>query len=214
LNAEAPDTAAVVERLDGEHAAATVAESEVPAGADAVHGGELGPPAPQERVAAVPPEPDGPDVPGLDAARADDEGLPGADLLGEFVGDALQCVEKVSHFLGRPAPALAKRAGRRNGGGVALTHQLVFAEERQQHPELLGGGRTTAIFAGGRRHGWAGRGSRARAVTAADTWAHGTWAHVSAAVTARTVLHRISVGLGEEGDVESGGVEKVGGFCR
>ena len=159
LNAEAPDTAAVVERLDGEHAAPTVAESEVPAGADAVRGGELGPPAPQERAAAVPPEPDGPDVPGLDAARADDEGLPGADLLGEFVGDALQCVEKVSHFLGRPAPALAKRAGRRNGGGVALTHQLVFAEERQQHPELLGGGRTTAMVAGGRRHGWAGKGT-------------------------------------------------------
>ena len=158
LNAEAPDTAAVVERLDGEHAAATVAESEVPAGADAVRGGELGPPAPQERAAAVPPEPDGPDVPGLDAARADDEGLPGADLLGEFVGDALQCVEKVSHFLGRPAPALAKRAGRRNGGGVALTHQLIVAGERQQHPELLGGGHTTAIVAGGRRHGWAGRG--------------------------------------------------------
>ena len=105
LNAEAPDTAAVVERLDGEHATATVAESEVPVGADAVRGGELGPPAPQERAASVPPEPDGPDVPGLDAARADEEGLPGADLLGELVGDALQGVEKVSHFTaGRRPP--------------------------------------------------------------------------------------------------------------
>jgi hypothetical protein len=159
FSAEVPDAAAVVERLDGEHAAAAVAEGEMPAGADAVRGGELGPPAPQERAAAVPPEPDGPDGPGLDAARADDEGLPGADILGELVGDALQGVKKVSHFHGRPAPALAKRAGRRNGGGVALTHQPVFAGERQQHPELLGG--TTAMV-GGRRHGRAGRGRGAR----------------------------------------------------
>lgn len=88
LNAEAPDTAAVVERLDGEHAAATVAESEVPAGADAVHGGELGPPAPQERAAGVPGDLDAPDL----AQRADHERrAPGAavPVPSELVGDAL-----------------------------------------------------------------------------------------------------------------------------
>ena len=71
-------------------------EHEEPAGAEAVRGGELGPPAPQERAAAVPPEPDGPDVPGLDAARADDEGLPGADFRGKLVGDALKRKSKMS----------------------------------------------------------------------------------------------------------------------
>ena len=87
--AELPEAEGVVERLGGEDAAATVAESEVPAGADAVHGGELGPPAPQERAAAVPPDLDAPDLDPT-AGRADDAGLPGGDPLGELVGNALR----------------------------------------------------------------------------------------------------------------------------
>ena len=83
------DAEAGVEGLEGERAAAGVAEHDEPADADAVRGQELRPPAPQERAVAVPPDLDAPDL-DLAAGRADDAGLPGADPLGELVGNALR----------------------------------------------------------------------------------------------------------------------------
>ena len=47
------DAEAGVERLEGERAAARVAEQDEPADADAVRGQEVRPPAPQERAVAV-----------------------------------------------------------------------------------------------------------------------------------------------------------------
>lgn len=98
-SAEHPEAAGGVERLDGEHAAAAaaaVAEHHEPPHAEAVRGGELRPPAPQERSAVA--VPDDPDVPGLAerarharrrrpwrAAAADAD----AQLRRELVADAL-----------------------------------------------------------------------------------------------------------------------------
>ena len=83
------DAEAGVERLEGERAAARVAEQDEPADADAVRGQELRPPAPQERAVAVPPDLDAPDL-DLAAGRADGAGLPGADPLDELIGNALR----------------------------------------------------------------------------------------------------------------------------
>jgi hypothetical protein len=66
-----------------------VPEDQEPPGPDAARGRELRPPAPQERAVAVPPDLDAPDL-DLAAGRADDAGLPGADPLGELVGNALR----------------------------------------------------------------------------------------------------------------------------
>jgi hypothetical protein len=56
---------------------------------------KLQPSAPQERIIAVLPDLDGPDHP-AGAGLANNMGLPGADFLGELVGDALQRVEMES----------------------------------------------------------------------------------------------------------------------
>lgn len=84
-----PEAAAGVERLDGEDTAAAVAEDQVPGHAGAARARELRPPAAQERAVAVPPDLDAPGR-SLAAGRAEDDGLLGADSLGNLVGDALQ----------------------------------------------------------------------------------------------------------------------------
>ena len=66
-----------------------VPEDQEPPGPGAARGGELRPPVPQERAAAVPPDLDAPDLDPA-AGRADDAGLPGGDPLGELVGNALR----------------------------------------------------------------------------------------------------------------------------
>lgn len=88
-SAELPEAAAAVEALDGEHAAAAVPDDQEPPGADAARARELLPPAPQERAVAVLTDLDGPDLL-AGAGRAKDEGLRGADFLGELVGNALR----------------------------------------------------------------------------------------------------------------------------
>jgi hypothetical protein len=106
-----PEEAAVgVEGLDGEHAAAAVAEDEEPPRGDAARGREPWPPAAQERAIAVPPDLDAPRL-CLSAGRADDEGLVAADLRGELVGDALRIKQvqenKISQSHGRAGAARA-----------------------------------------------------------------------------------------------------------
>ena len=66
-----------------------MAEDEEPPRGDAARGREPWPPAAQEGAIAVPPDLDAPDL-DLAAGRADDAGLPGADPLGELVGNALR----------------------------------------------------------------------------------------------------------------------------
>ena len=73
-----------------------MAEDEEPPCADAARVGELGPAAAKEGAVAVAPDLDAPQGLALAAERAGDEGLPGADLLGELVGDALQSGRKRS----------------------------------------------------------------------------------------------------------------------
>ena len=83
------EAAGGVEGLDGQHAAASfLPEHDDLAGAKTISGGELGPPAPQERAAGVPGDLDAPDL----AQRADHERrAPGAavPVPSELVGDAL-----------------------------------------------------------------------------------------------------------------------------
>ena len=95
-SAEVPEAAGAVEGLDRQHAAAAVAEDEEPPCADAARVGELGPAAAKEGAVAVAPDLDAPQGLALAAERAGDEGLPGADLLGELVGDPLQSGRKRS----------------------------------------------------------------------------------------------------------------------
>jgi hypothetical protein len=73
-----------------------VAEDEEPPCVDAARVRELGPAAAQEGAVTVAPDLDAPENLSLAAEWADDEGLPGADVLGELVGDALQSGRKRS----------------------------------------------------------------------------------------------------------------------
>ena len=87
------DAEAGVERLEGERAAARVAEQDEPADADAVRGQEVRPPAPQERAVAVAADLHSPHL----SERADQEGRrprrsstsAGVEAPGELVGNAL-----------------------------------------------------------------------------------------------------------------------------
>jgi hypothetical protein len=94
-SAKLPEAAGVVEGLEGEHAAAAVAEDEEPPRGGAARTGDLRPAAAQEGAVAVAPDLDAPEDIALPAGGADDKGLPvpGADLLGEFVRDALRTGE-------------------------------------------------------------------------------------------------------------------------
>ena len=87
------DAEAGVERLEGERAAAGVAEHDEPADADAVRGQEVRPPAPQERAVAVAADLHSPHL----SERAEQEGRrprrsstsAGVEAPGELVGNAL-----------------------------------------------------------------------------------------------------------------------------
>ena len=87
------DAEAGVERLEGERAAARVAEQDEPADADAVRGQEVRPPAPQERAVAVAADLHSPHL----SERAEQEGRrprrssasAGVEAPGELVGNAL-----------------------------------------------------------------------------------------------------------------------------
>lgn len=81
-----------------------VAEDQQPPGPEAARGRELRPSAPQERAVSVPPDLDAPHL-DLAAGRVGDAGLPGADFLGELVGNALR-VQKDESFL-RPGRSIA-----------------------------------------------------------------------------------------------------------
>jgi hypothetical protein len=96
-SADLPEAAAAVEDLDGEDAATAVPDDQGPPVADAARVRELRPPAPQERAVAVLPDLDEPDLL-AGARRADDEGIPGADFLGELVGDALRNARSLVSF--------------------------------------------------------------------------------------------------------------------
>jgi hypothetical protein len=126
--AELPEAAAGIESLGHEQSVSVVPDGQHPALAGAGRGGELRPPAPEERAVVVPP--DDLNGPGL-VARADDAGLAGADLLGEPVrnsrckGGSVSSIP--SHVAGDQGREALTRSDRENGSSSLSCLGLTFA---------------------------------------------------------------------------------------